>query len=487
MRWISTGAQVSELDRRAIELYGVPSVALMETAAHGVAEAIRVHHADAARQGVVVACGAGNNGGDGYAVARWLYQWGFPVAVVQVAEPKTEPAKIQREAAFRIGVPFAQGLGRPGLLVDALLGTGVSRTVTGRFAQAMAAMRDLGVPCVAVDVPSGVDVDRGTALGPVVPAVRTVTFARLKPGLLCGDGQRLAGEIDLVDIGLAPGPELACGEMPERADLAWPSRAPDAHKGDSGHLVIIAGSQRMAGAAILACRGALAAGAGLLTLVAPRGAAARLAALPPEVMWIEAGQGGVVDELPMALLEHAGAVVAGPGLGGGRPLPAGLAAELRQLWTQLPVPVLFDADALPCCEGVGGGPRVITPHPGEAGRMLDGRSRDVQADRFGSVETLARTDRTVLLKGRYSLVASAGQPISVNPTNSPALATGGTGDVLSGVIGGLLARGVPAREAARLGAWVHGRAGELVEQEGAVMSASSVVERLPAAIAELAR
>lgn len=487
MTFVSTAAQIAELERRAIELYGIPAVALMETAAHAVATAVREHHSEAARGGVVVVCGSGNNGGDGYAAARWLYQWGFPTAIVQVSEPKTADAELQREAAFRIGVPFAPKLGKPGLIVDALFGTGLNRPVQGRYATALRAMAASGAPTVAVDVPSGLDVDRGTALGPVVPCVRTVCFARLKPGLLCGDGQRLSGTLQVADIGLPPGPELACAALTDSSDLSWPKRAPDDHKGKSGHLVLIAGSARMAGAAVLTARGAMAAGAGLVTLVAPRGASSRFSALPPEVMWVPSGEGDVIGELPKGLLSRASAVVAGPGLGAGRALGADTAAALRALWTDLECPVLFDADALPCAVGPGAGPRVITPHPGEAGRLLGGRSRTVQSDRFGAAEKLVVDGRVALLKGRFTLIGAPGRPLTVNPTNSPTLASGGTGDVLAGLIGGLLARGVPAWEAARAGAWVHGRAGEILGEEAVTSSASAVVERLPLAIAELSR
>ncbi|MCO4743569.1 MAG: NAD(P)H-hydrate dehydratase [Proteobacteria bacterium] len=486
MKYVSTAAEVRELDRRAIELFGIPGVALMETAAHGVAQSIHRHHAEAAAKGVVFVCGPGNNGGDGYAAARWLYNWGYKVAVVQLDEPTTPDAITQREAAFRVGVPFAKNLGQPGLIVDAVFGTGLTRRITGRYAEALGAMAGLDVPCVAVDIPSGVDANTGACLGPVVPAMRTVTFARAKPAFLCGEGADLCGVVEVIDIGLAPGPELASAEIPEPGDLEFPRRAQGAHKGSSGHLVVVAGSERMTGAALLACRGALAGGAGLVTLVAPGGCGPRLAALPPEVMWICPNEGPVLSDIPEPALAMASAVVAGPGLGGGAPVGRSLGAALRKVWESHAGGVLFDADALPYTLGLGAGPRVITPHPGEAGRLLGSNSAEVQADRFAAARALAAGGKVALLKGRFSLVAKEGRRVSVNPTNHPALASGGTGDVLAGLAGALLARGLDDWSATRTAAYLHGRAGEIVGADCAGLGgASAVVEALPLALAEL--
>jgi hydroxyethylthiazole kinase-like uncharacterized protein yjeF len=483
--WISTGAQVRELDRRAIEDTGIASLALMETASHGVARAIRrSHHGDASR-GVVVMCGSGNNGGDGYAISRWLKGWGYEVAILPVREPRSADAVVQRAAAQALGVPVVTSIGTPGLVVDAMLGTGVTTLVRGPVLEAMRALSATDCPVVAVDVPSGLDVDRGIALGPVAAATRTVTFARYKPGLLCGDGPSLAGQVELVDIGLARGPELACGRFMEVTSLRWPARDPGGHKGTSGRLAVVAGSRQMAGAAILACQGALAAGIGLITLVAPRGIESRVASLPPEVMWVCAGEGTVLERIPAHAVQGVDALVVGPGLGEGRPLPPGLAAALESLWRTAPQPMVFDADALPFASGGAGGPRVVTPHPGEAARMLGVSSAEVMADRFGMVERLAGQDRVALLKGRFTLVKSPGRLVEVNPRNSPALSTGGTGDVLAGVIGALLAHGIDVHRAACLGAWAHGRAGELVADSSDPWTPSAVTAALPRAIREI--
>lgn len=490
MRFAGTAAQVRALDAEVIHTVGVPGVCLMETASRAVAEAVRTHHRDAAGRGVVVVCGPGNNGGDGYGCARWLASWGIPVRVWSLSGHSKGDAAVMREACRSLGVPSCSGLGEAGLVVDAVFGTGITRNVEGAYADVLRAMNEAGCPIVAVDIPSGLHTDTGAALGVAVRATRTVTFGWTKLGLLAEPGADLAGEVEVADIGLgAARGVLPAAELPDAADLAplWPRRGDADHKTRSGHLLMIAGSRNLAGAAVLACRGALAAGAGLVTLVAPRGATPRLAALPPEVMLFESGPDGRLAPPPDAALERRTAVVAGPGLGNGvADLGRDLSTWLTTLWQDLPIPVLFDADALPCARGTAPAPRVVTPHPGEAGRLLGRAPTEVQADRFGAVTDLAHDGRVAVLKGRNTLIGHAGSPVSVNPTGNPALATGGSGDVLSGIIGALLARGVDARDAARLGVWVHGRAADLlVGIRPTGWTAGDVADAVPEAIAEL--
>ncbi|MCA9494064.1 MAG: NAD(P)H-hydrate epimerase, partial [Myxococcales bacterium] len=296
MRFVSTAAQSRELDRRVIEGLQLPGIALMELAARGVADAILTHHAEAARRGTVVACGPGNNGGDGYAVARWLKGWGIPVSVVALGMPRPgSDAEIMAECARGAGVDLADAPpSTPGLWVDALFGTGLARELNAEARGLVRAMR--GAPVVAVDLPSGLDSDTGSVWGDCAQAETTVTFGRPKLGMFCGVGPARCGRVIVVDIGLGAGTPrdgLATAEIPEPADLAalWPRRGPFDHKGRSGHLLIVAGSTPMAGAAVLAARGALAAGAALVTLAAPRGAFGRLAGLPPEVMVVASGEG----------------------------------------------------------------------------------------------------------------------------------------------------------------------------------------------------
>lgn len=489
---VGRAAQVRELDRRVIEDLGIPGVALMELASRGVAEAVRDRFGAAARRGVVVVCGPGNNGGDGWGAARWLRGWGFPVSVVAVGPAPRGDAATQRAAALRSGVAETDRLDGAGVVVDALFGTGLARDVDGDAAAWIAAMDRHGAPVVAVDLPSGLDADTGQPHGACVRAAHTVTFGRWKPGLFVEPGASLAGSLELVDLGFAAAEPadapLAVAELASAAELArcWPGRAVGAHKGSSGHLLVVAGSLPMAGAAVLACLGALRAGAGLVTLVAPGGALPRLAALPPEVMVVASGPGPTLGA-PELELSKFDAVIAGPGLGGGEPLGAELAGWLRALWAGHPGGVAFDADALPCAVGRGAGPRVITPHPGEAGRLLGRPTAGVQADRFGAAEALATEGRVALLKGPRTLVAGGGR-LSVNRTGGPVLATGGSGDVLAGVIGALLANGRGARDAARLAAWVHGAAADaLAGRRDQGWTASDVAEAIPEAVTALRR
>ncbi|MEQ1504105.1 MAG: NAD(P)H-hydrate epimerase, partial [Myxococcota bacterium] len=290
MRFASTAAQMRALDRAVIEGLGLPGIALMELAAGGVARVIRDHHGDDAARGTAVVCGPGNNGGDGWAVARWLHGWGLPVWVWAVGAPSDgTDAAIERTVARAAGVPERVGVDGAGLVVDAVFGTGLVRAVTDPYAAALTAIAACGAPIVAVDLPSGLETDTGAVLGVCPAATRTVTFGRPKLAMVLGDGPDRCGEVHVVDIGLdagTPAGDRAAAELPDAADLhpLRPIRRPGDHKGTHGHLLVVAGSAAMCGAAILACRGALAAGVGLVTLAATGPMRARLAGLPPEVM-----------------------------------------------------------------------------------------------------------------------------------------------------------------------------------------------------------
>jgi hydroxyethylthiazole kinase-like uncharacterized protein yjeF len=475
------------MDQRVIAGLGLPGPALMELAADGVVRAILQHHAAEARRGVGVVCGPGNNGGDGWVVARRLRALGYPVAVVAhgIPTPGTDAAVMAAVARSAGVVPADPGA--PGLWVDALFGTGVSRPLDDAARALVARMGD-GAPVVAVDVPSGLCADTGRVWGAAVVATRTVTFAREKLGMWLGAGPERCGVVELVDLGLgvATAPDdLVSAWVVEASDVraAWPRRVRSDHKGRS-HLLVVAGSAAMAGAAVLACRGALAAGAGLVTLAAPDGARPRLGALPPEVMVWSSGPGDHTTQLPDPA--RFTAVLAGPGLGGGRPLDPALQAALAGWWASSTAPLVFDADALVATGAPGPGPRVFTPHPGEAARLLGRSVPEVEADRLAAAASLA-TRGVALLKGPHTVISDGGVP-SLNPTGNPVLATGGTGDVLSGVVGALLARGVGALTAARLGAWVHGAAGDhLARTRSQGWLASDVATAVPGALEEVLR
>ncbi len=460
MRPVSTAAQMRALDAAVIEGLGLPGIALMELASRGVADVVRALQPTGT---VLVLCGPGNNGGDGWAVARWLHGWGLAVQVLPLGEPTTGDAGAMARVARAAGVAVVDDPREPALVVDALFGTGLTRAVSGRAADLLRSLQ--GVPTVAVDIPSGLHADTGERLGPALRADHTVTFGRPKLGMFLRDGPALCGRVHVVDIGLcaatADGERVAAW-LVEEGDARVPDRPVGAHKRAVGDLLVVAGSAAMAGAAVLACEGALAAGIGLIRLLAPRGAWPRLARLPAEVMVQDGGPGDVVSEMPLASeLDRYSAVVVGPGLGGGQPLAPELRDRLARWWVDAPVPLLFDADALVATGALPAerrARRLLTPHEGEAARLLGLGAGAVAADRIGAVDAL-KVRGTTLLKGPNTLVADD-LALSINPTGHPVLATGGSGDVLAGFVGALMARGLSAGDAARTGAWRHGRAGE---------------------------
>jgi len=465
---------------------GLPGAALMEVAARGVAGSIHRRYEAARKKGVVVVCGGGNNGGDGWAVARWLHGWGWPVGVIEAGTPADgTDAALHRGVALRAGVTQLPEWKSAGLVVDAVFGTGLSRAIEGRAAELLRRVGAQRAPIVAVDLPSGLDADTGVAQDLCPRAALTVTMGRAKLGMWLRDGPERCGEVEVVDLGYDAVPEsgsLAGAEIPDAPDLAWPRRKRTDHKRKSGHLLVVAGSAAMAGAAVLACRGALAAGAGLVTLCAPRGARGRFASLPPEVMMLEGGAGDRLEGLPTDLRAF-DAIAAGPGLGAREALPERLASALTAVWRSDRRAVVFDADALPCTGPSRNAQRILTPHAGEAGRLLGIDASTVEADRVGWARHLTPRG-TVVLKGPFSLVATEGHRVSINPTGGPVLASGGTGDVLTGIVGALLARGVPARDAARLATFVHGVAADrlaLRRKDG--WRASDVAKEIPAAVA----
>lgn len=465
---VSTAAQCRQLDAEAIAR-GLPGIALMETASRAVAVAAHERF-DAHR--ILVLCGGGNNGGDGYAAARWLQLWGHDVRLRSLSESSVGDAGVMRAAAVAHGIPEATPDFAPDLVIDAVFGTGLTRPIQGRAREALEHAAELGVPVLAVDLPSGLHADTGAVLGTILPAAHTVTFGRLKPAFFT-PGRSYAGTVECIDIGLHP-TDHTTARLVQASQLRAPSRPALAHKNRLGHLAIIAGSQQMAGAAALCCLGALGVSPGLVTLFAPARALSRLAALPPEVM---------VREMPVPEAVQAAAaydaVAVGPGIGGGEPLPPATVQALEALQRSEQA-VVVDADALLPLDAVG--PNVVrTPHPGEAGRLLGCSTAQVQADRFAAIASLPGVS---VLKGPYSLVRS--RELWISPWCTPVLATAGSGDVLTGVIGGLLARGMPAAEAARLGVFVHGRAGALLEEQRRDgWRASDIAAMVPSAMAEL--
>ncbi|MEZ4426058.1 MAG: NAD(P)H-hydrate dehydratase [Nannocystaceae bacterium] len=467
-----TAARAAAADRHTMDTLGLPSPVLMERAALAVTREIEALWAGAAAPiaGVYVVCGPGNNGGDGVAIARILHARGLRVEAHLVTERRNAAVEEQLAWAVAQGVPVRSGPlpgGREGgawIVVDALLGTGSKGAPRGAIGAAVAWIND-GVagftgPRVAVDAPTGVDPDTGIIAGAAARADVTVTFERSKPGLHITPGRAHAGVVVVAEIGLvapAPGEDTRLVDPLEvRASLA--SLPPGRHKGERGHVAILGGSAGTPGAAVLVGAAALRCGAGLVTVLSSDPEVqAQLLAHRPELMVRAPERSG-----PLA--PEARALVIGPGL-----TVAADRAGLATLYRDDPRPAVWDASALdevPVAGEATAGPRVITPHPGEAARLLARADTSpwtaarVQAERLAAARALAQaTAAIVVLKGEGSIVV-AGDATWVSIAGGPGLATAGSGDCLAGVIGALLARGLPGPAAARAGVHVHGVAGE---------------------------
>ena len=476
--------QMRAADAAAIRR-GVPSATLMENAARGVSDLIGREFA--AWRRIVVACGPGNNGGDGLAAARLLDRMGFAVRVFTLASPDAYRGDAQANAlrAREAGIALeplsaargtgslSRALGEADGVVDALFGTGLDRPLTGSAVRAVRAINAAGRPVVAADVPSGLFSDTGEVRGTAIRAVATVAFAAPKVCHVLPPARRLCGRLVVVDIGIPA--ELLAGRS-HRLFLATadavrallPARDPGAHKRDFGSVAVIAGSRGKIGAAILAARGALRGGAGLVTVFCPASLETVIVAAMPEAMTAGLAEqsGGIAAAVAgdlVARLEDFDAAVVGPGLG----TTPGAVAAIRAVVSRTRLPLVLDADGLNAFSGTPRalsrrrGPTVATPHPGEAGRLLGSSARDVQSDRLAAARALAKSTRCcVLLKGEASLTATPDGRVVVNPTGSPLLATAGSGDVLAGVIGALAAAGLAVEDAAAAAAWLHGAAGE---------------------------
>jgi hydroxyethylthiazole kinase-like uncharacterized protein yjeF len=458
---VSTSSEVRVLDLHTIEQVGVSSLALMELAGRALATELLDRFEPEIAQGIVIFAGRGNNGGDGYVMARMLHARGFPVQVVGLGGALSPDCAVNRKAARKSGVPIREDLpgadwiaDRAGVVVDALLGTGLNAELRSTVSEWVLAINAAKRPVLAVDLPTGLCGDTGRVWGAAVRATNTVCIGRAKVGCYLEPGADFAGLVTLVNIGLIgdvpPTAEIVCGAwVAERI----PQRTAGSHKNQHGHLGVIAGSVECAGAAILTCNAAVASGCGLVTLLIHPSALERLGQLAPEVMVQP-----ISDPAHADLSAFTGLAV-GPGFG----TDPDQKESLRAVWQQATQPAVFDADALTALEGhllPSPNPRCLTPHPGEAARLLGKSSADIQADRLGAVRALAAVAPT-LLKGRNTLIAQADSgPVRINPTGNSALATAGSGDVLTGIVGALLAQKVAPFEALTMAAFLHGWAAE---------------------------
>ncbi len=511
---------IRAVDAAAMRRFGLKGQVLMENAGRGVAEAVikELFSFDCPKGRVSIIAGKGNNGGDGYVAARHLANRGVRAAVYSLARPgelKGDAGANARVWQKMGGDTFTilsardikkhgEAIRRSCVVVDGIFGTGLSSPVKGFYSEVIGFMNGLGRPVVSIDIPSGVDASTGAVLGCAVRATVTATMAMPKIGLYQFPGREHAGRVEVVDIGV---PRALIEDASIRWNLITDNilrgllrpRSKDAHKGSCGHLLVIAGSPGKTGAAYMAAMGGMRAGAGLTTIALPEGLNPVMEVKTTEVMTAplpETGAGGLGDvsyAKLKALIKGKSAIVFGPGLGS----TDDVARLLENMVRDSKAPVVIDADGLNCLAGraeilkKARAPVVLTPHPGEMGRLLGLSAAGVQSDRAGSAGALSKkTGAVVVLKGAGTVIAAPGGQVFINPTGNAGLATAGTGDVLSGVIGGFLAGGMGALPASIAAVYIHGLAAdEIRDAKGGEtgMMATDLLPVIPGVISSFTR
>jgi ADP-dependent NAD(P)H-hydrate dehydratase / NAD(P)H-hydrate epimerase len=512
---ILTAAEMKEVDRLTTARYRVPSLALMEQAGHCVAEFVAQRFANLAARKIVVLSGQGNNGGDGFVVARQLRKMGARPEVYflgNAREAKGDAAtnlnrwkktgKLHSGAA--LGAEFFSNLSNGSIVVDALLGTGVHGSVEGRLREVINAVneREAGTYVVSVDIPSGLQADTGEVEGAAIVADHTITFTAPKPGLIDREGVHRVGSLEVRKIGSPPELIEECGkgnlrwsEPAEFTQFAIPRKA-DGNKGDYGHALVVAGSLGKTGAAVLASWSALRAGAGLVTVATPEPALPVIAAHTPEVMTepLAPTRAGTISERSLEggffakLLKGKRALAIGPGLSTHNETQN----FVRQVVGNRSVPIVLDADGLNAFAGRStelqndAGMLCITPHPGEMSRLLGATVKEVQAHRLELARRAAHAwNAVVVLKGAATVIASPGGSAFINSTGNAGMATGGTGDVLTGILAALTAQ-FGASDWLRViafGVYLHGLAADIAyaDRGEAPLMASDLIQAIPRA------
>jgi hydroxyethylthiazole kinase-like uncharacterized protein yjeF len=512
---ILNAAQMREADRYTIEEIGIPSLVLMENAGRQVVAAIEAAYESKLDGRVAVLCGRGNNGGDGFVVARTLLQRGIDAAVFVLGSLSDVrgDARLNLDILGRLGVTVVEladeqtwelhfsEIAQCSLIVDAVFGTGLKSALGGMMETVVADVNASGIPIVSIDLPSGLSADTPHLIGDCIDASMTVTLAAPKLPLVLPPGEAHAGDVVIADIGIPievidglDGPHIELLTPEQVKDLVEP-RAADSHKGDFGRVTIIAGSRGKTGAAHLAGMAALRSGAGLVTIATPASCLPVVASMAPEFMTEplnESKEGMVAPAaLERVLAMRHDVIACGPGLGRG----AGVAEFVRGLISKVDVPLVLDADALSVLADdpsglIGREDRdvIITPHPGEMARLVSLPVEEVQANRIEVATNFSTTHHVyVVLKGHRSIIATPEGHVFINPTGNAGLATGGTGDVLTGMIAAWLAQLLDAEAACRLAVFLHGAAGDIAEvEEGQVsMTATDVLDRLGDALNHL--
>jgi hydroxyethylthiazole kinase-like uncharacterized protein yjeF len=511
MMKVANAEEMQELDRKAIETYRIPGMILMENAGRGAAEVISHTFPDIHKKKIAIISGKGNNGGDGFVIARYLLNQGVSVRVYLLADPKglrgdaeTNFNIFQRMKGEVISVPSSKDyvrvkkdLEKFDILVDGIFGTGLDAEVRGYYREVIDHLNTLQRPIVAIDIPSGLDADTGKPLGTAIRAFLTITFGLPKVGHLLPPGIDYVGEVRVIDIGLpkrlVEDEKIPTHLLEEKEIKRWLSipRNPDTHKGDYGHLLVIAGSVGKTGAAAMACQAALRMGAGLVTLAIPKSLNGIMEMKLTEVM---------TEPLPetpkqtlslrafsaiVRLCENKKAVIIGPGLGTFKETQS----LVLKLIKALDVPIILDADGLtalatqPKTLPIANRSLILTPHPGEMARLMRSQVKEVLEDRIGRSRNFSQSHHVhLVLKGHPTLISTPKGEVFINPTGNPGMASGGTGDVLTGMIGGLVCQGFDILPSLQIAVYLHGLAGDEGAQEKGEKSliATDIIEKIPA-------
>ncbi len=526
---VVTAAEMRQIDQDTIEGIGIPGIVLMETAGSAIVRAIERHYPTCQRIGIFA--GKGNNGGDGIVIARQLAHVGRDVRLFLVSPPDSFTGEAQlnlqiaKNLGLRIeeiltGIAFESDTSRDSntflnhiagceLLVDAILGTGLRGDVRDPIATVINAINRLPIPILSVDLPSGLDADTGHPLGTCVRADRTVTIGLPKRGLLMHPGAELAGKLEVVDIGfpeqVVDAQDIKVNWTSATQAVQWmPPRPLSSHKGNYGRVLVVAGSIGMTGAAALASEAALRAGAGLVTLATPRHLNPILEGLLPEVMTLplpETDAGSLAASATSAILEFAektkSILAIGPGLSQHPETVSFVHQLIRENQERgLDLRMVIDADGLNALAqaretiSLLDSEAVLTPHPGEMARLTNTAVSILEKDRIGTAQQFAsKYGVTLVFKGAPTVTSDPNGNLWVNSTGNPGMATGGMGDVLTGIIAGLMAQGIPSESAAALGVYIHGLAGDIAAERLGMhgLTASDVLKAVPQAISSLIR
>ncbi|MBI4478004.1 MAG: NAD(P)H-hydrate dehydratase [Acidobacteria bacterium] len=512
---VLNASQMREADRRTIDEIGIPALVLMENAGRQVVAAMEARFENLADHRVAIICGRGNNGGDGCVVARTLHQRGVEVGVFVIGEIAgvKGAARTNLEVLGRLSLSVVEitneqewelhssEIGGCHVIVDALFGTGLKTPLQGLLGTVVADLNSLGIPIVSIDLPSGLSADTNELIGDCIEATMTVTLGAAKLPLVLPPGQAYAGRLVIADIGIpnevlnnVEGDRIELLTREDIRRLITP-RAADAHKGDFGHVLVVAGSRGKTGAAHLAAMGALRSGAGLVTVAAPRSCQSTIATLAAEYMTEgleETETGGIAAPALQRVLELPQDVVAiGPGLGS----DPETRAFVRELLAQTGSPIVLDADAVNAFAGEPdplsareGMAVILTPHPGEMARLLGITTEEVQGNRVQIARDFASHHRLyVILKGHRTIIATPKGEVFINPTGNPGMATGGTGDVLTGMIAAWFGQLLDAEAACKIAVFLHGAAGDLADADlGEVaMTAGDLLDYLGDALLEV--